>query len=137
MERKRNKMKYISTIACIFIASTLGGCAAKTGHSFLEEATQEDISKDLIVGQTTKTQVKRKFGDPLEIDFDAQGREKWTYAFLRADAKGVNYIPIINIFCNGTNDTIKRLTIIFDSQETLIKYAFNNSNHETKRGIFQ
>ena len=32
--------------------------------------SQEVISKDLIISQTTKAQVKGKFGDPAEVDFD-------------------------------------------------------------------
>lgn len=129
-------MKYIS-IVLTFTTLTLSGCSAKTGNSFLEETSQKDLSKDLVIGQTTKSQIKAKFGDPLQVDFDANGQEKWFYAFKRSDAKGINYVPIVGLFCGGTDDILKNLTLIFDVQGKLFKSAFSDNQHETVRGIFQ
>ena len=57
---------------------------------------------------TTKAQVKEKYGDPEDIDFGVDGTETWLYKFIRSDAKGVNYVPIANLFYQGTNNTIKK-----------------------------
>jgi outer membrane protein assembly factor BamE (lipoprotein component of BamABCDE complex) len=130
-------MKNLLNVAFIAAMTALSGCAAKTGHGFLEEMSQEEISKDLIISQTTKAQVKEKFGDPSEVDFDMEGKEKWVYLFTRAEAKGVNFVPLVSAFYRGTNDTIKRLTIIFDTSGKVLRHAFSNSQQETHMGAFQ
>lgn len=130
-------MKNLLSITFATAMTLLSGCAAKTGHGFLEEMSQEAISRDLIVSQTTKNQVKEKFGDPAEVDFDIEGKEKWVYLFTRAEAKGINFVPFVNAFYRGTNDTIKRLTIIFDTNGKVLRHAFSNSQQETHMGAFQ
>lgn len=130
-------MKNILPSASALIGLILGGCAAKTGHTFLEDMPDSEAAHVLVAHVTTKEQVKGRFGDPEEIDIESNGGEKWTYSFKRSEAKGVNYVPIINSFYRGTNDTIKRLKILFTPQGRVEKYAFSSSQGETQLGVFQ
>lgn len=125
------------TLTSILLTLTLLGCAGKTGHTFLEEISPTDISQALVPCQTTREEVREKFGDPEEIDFDPSGREKWVYRFVRSEAKGVNYVPIVSSFYSGTNDTKKQLIILFDTTGRVTKHAFSTSRGETKLGAFQ
>lgn len=115
----------------------LTGCAATTGHTFLENMSQQEISARLIAHKTTKEQVRSSFGDPEELDFQDNGKEEWLYSYKRVDAKGVNYVPVVNSFYRGTNDTTKKLRILFDLEGRVEKYSFSNSKGETKMGLFQ
>ena len=109
----------------------------KTGHQFLEEMSETQISQFLIPNQTTKAQVKEKFGDPEDVDFNPDGTETWVYKFKRSEAQGINYVPVASLFYNGTNDTTKRLKIVYDCQNRVNKYAFSQSQGETRLGAFQ
>lgn len=124
--------KYV--LPCVLL---LTGCAAKTGHQFLEDMSTEQAAGSLVSNVTTKNQVKEKYGDPEDIDFGTDGTETWVYKFVRSDAKGVNYVPIANWFYRGTNDTIKKLKIVFDSRGILQRYGFSQTSGETKIGAGQ
>jgi len=131
-------MKNISTTMILTLSVLLfSGCAAKTGHTFLEKMSQEEISTKLIHGKTTKVEVIKMFGDPEDVDLRDDGREVWVYKFIRSSAKGVNFVPIANSFYAGTNDNIKRLKISFDTNSVVDKFAFSNAKGETKAGLFQ
>lgn len=127
------KFKY----RCLPIVLLLSGCAAKTGHQFLEEMSETQVASSLVSNVTTKAEVKEKYGDPEDIDFSVDGTETWLYKFIRSDAKGINYVPIASLFYRGTNDTIKKMKIVFNSQGVVHKYAFSQTTGETKIGAGQ
>lgn len=127
----------ITRMLSIAFTITLIGCAGKTGHTFLEEQSPQNIQAVLVEGKTTTEEVREKFGEPKDIDFDTNHCEIWKYEFVRSEAKGVNFVPIANLFYHGTNDTTKRLKIIFNQQGILMRYAMSSSNGETKIGAFQ
>lgn len=82
-------MKNYYAIPLIMFSVTLSGCAAKTGHQFLDKMSNQDISDKLIKGQTTKDQVKNLFGDPSDVDLLPDGKENWVYSYVRSEAKGI------------------------------------------------
>ncbi|MGI4775956.1 MAG: hypothetical protein ACRYE9_03400 [Janthinobacterium lividum] len=115
----------------------LSGCAGKSGHAFSEKMSESEVSAKLIKDKTTKEQVKNMFGDPEDIDLREDGSENWVYKFVRSSAKAVNFVPYANLVYSGTNDTIKRLKILFNAQGTVNRFAFSNATGETKQGLFQ
>lgn len=127
----------VSQILCVVSVALLVGCAGKTGHTFLEEKSPQEIQAVLVEGKTTKEDVRSKFGEPNDIDFDTNHCEIWKYEFIRSESKGVNFVPIANLFYRGTNDTTKRLKLIFNQQGVLVRHAMSSSNGETKLGAFQ
>jgi hypothetical protein len=135
--KKMNLTKQFNLIYVLALSLILIGCAGKTGHSFLEEKSPQEIQAVLVEGKTTREETKSKFGEPKDIDFDTNNCEIWKYEFIRSEAKGVNYVPIANLFVSGTNDTTKRLKIVFNQQGILTRYAMTNSAGETKVGAFQ
>ncbi|MEY3183209.1 MAG: hypothetical protein RLZ35_1194 [Pseudomonadota bacterium] len=121
----------------ILISTLLSGCATKNGNPHLEKMSQEKVSAQLIKGKTTKEEVKLSFGEPNDIDILPDGRENWQYSFVRSSLKGVAYIPYVNMVYNGTNDTTKKLKVLFDKQDKVEHYSFSVAQGETKRGLFQ
>lgn len=99
--------------------------------------SNQEITCKLIKGQTNKAQVKRLFNDPSDVDILPDGKGKWTHIFLRSEAKGINFIPYANLVYSGTNDTVKKLIILFDTLGKVEFFAFSDAKGETKTGLFQ
>ncbi|MDP1723099.1 MAG: hypothetical protein Q8L85_00135 [Alphaproteobacteria bacterium] len=129
-------MKKLCLILCL-ATPLLAGCAAKSGNQFLEKTSDAEVASKLIANKTTKAEVKNTYGDPVDFDLLSDGKELWTYKFTRSSAKGINYIPYASLVYNGTNDTTKRLKILFNKDGIVENHTFSTSAGETKRGAFQ
>ncbi len=115
----------------------ISGCSVNTGHQFLSKMTHAQIASNLTKGKTTKGEAQVTFGDPEDVILNDDGSEIWIYKYVRSEAKGVNYVPIVNSFYSGTNDNIKKLKIKFNSQGIVQNIAFSSAKGETKAGLFQ
>ncbi|MDD2897032.1 MAG: hypothetical protein PHG81_13565 [Aliarcobacter sp.] len=128
-------MKKNILVISILAASVLfTGCAVKTGNEKLQEVTNENIDSVIKNGVSTKTEVKSKLGGPGKIDFLNNGLEKWEYDHTLRVEKGVNYVPVVNWFVKGTNDTKKSLVILFDG-DIVKTHTFSSENGETMGGL--
>ena len=118
----------------VLVASLITGCAVKTGNDKLQEVTNENIDSVIKNGVSTKTEVKSKLGGPGKIDFFNFGLEKWEYDHTLKVEKGVNYVPVVNWFVKGTDDTKKSLVILFDG-DIVKTHTFSTENGETMGGL--
>lgn len=121
----------IIILCCLFIT----GCAS-TGNRQIAKFTEEQACQCIKINVTTKVDIKETLGDPMIVDFDSKGHEKWFYKFTRSASKVENFIPIVNSFTQGTNDTHKTLVIIFNLDNTVLNFSLSESKGETKVGIF-
>lgn len=96
--------------SAVLVASLITGCAVKTGNDKLQEVTNENIDSVIKNGVSTKTEVKSKLGGPGRVDFLNNGLEKWEYDHTLKVEKGVNYVPIVNWFVKGTDNTKKKFS---------------------------
>ena len=126
--------KKLSIVALAVCASLLTGCAVKTGNDKLEDVTSESVGKNITKEKTTKTKVKEIYGEPQKVDFTANGLEKWEYHHSRSVQKGVNYVPVVNLFVKGTDDTKKTLIVLFDGN-VVKTHSFSSSEGETMGGL--
>ena len=113
----------------------LSGCAAKTGNEAIYKMNKDDMSRAIVVGKTTKNDISSKLGNPMEVDFTAQGDEKWTYKHVYSSAKAINYIPIASAIANGTDDRTRMLVIIFNNTGTVKKYLYSIADGESMGGL--
>ena len=120
--------------SAVLVASLITGCAVKTGNDKLQEVTNENIDSVIKNGVSTKTEVKSKLGGPGKIDFLNNGLEKWEYEHVLKVEKGVNYVPIVNWFVKGTDNTKKSLVILFDG-DIVKTHTFSTENGETMGGL--
>ena len=118
----------------VLVASLITGCAVKTGNDKLQEVTNENIDSVIKNGVSTKTEVKSKLGGPGRVDFLNNGLEKWEYDHTLKVEKGVNYVPVVNWFVKGTDDTKKSLVILFDG-DIVKTHTFSTENGETMGGL--
>ena len=127
--------KNILVVISIMTASILyTGCAVKTGNDKLQLVTNENVGTVIENGVSTKNEVKSKLGGPGKIDFLNNGLEKWEYDHTLRVEKGVNYVPVVNWFVKGTNDTKKSLVILFDG-DIVKTHTFSSENGETMGGL--
>ena len=129
-------MKKISLIASSLVLGTVlfTGCAVKTGNDKIENVTQDNILSMIEDGKSTKADVRKAFGEPRNIGFMDNGLEKWEYHHSRSVQKGVNYVPVVNLFVKGTDDTKKTLIVLFDGN-VVKTHSFSSSEGETMGGL--
>lgn len=124
----------LMTTSLVLGAVLFTGCAVKTGNDRIEDVTQDKVLSIIEDGKSTKADVRRAFGEPKNIDFMDNGLEKWEYHHSRRVQKGVNYVPVVNWFVSGTNDTKKTLLVMFDGN--IVKtHSFSSSEGETMGGL--
>ena len=126
--------KFLSGALASILILSLSGCAVKTGNDKLQEVTNENIDGVIKNGVSTKTEIKSKLGGPGKIDFLNNGLEKWEYDHALKVEKGINYVPVVNWFVKGTNDTKKSLVIFFDG-DIVKTHTFSMENGETMGGL--
>lgn len=118
----------------VLVASLISGCAVKTGNDKLQEVTNENIDSVIKNGVSTKSDVKTKLGGPGKVDFLQNGLEKWEYEHVLKVEKGINYVPVVNWFARGTDDTKKSLVILFDG-DVVKTHTFSSEAGETMGGL--
>ena len=119
----------------VVLSSTLfTACAVKSGNDKLQDVTKESVTDMIKNGTSTKSEVRSKLGEPTNIDFMENGLEKWEYNHTRKVDKGINYVPVVNWFVKGTNDTKKILVVLFDG-EVVKNHSFSSSEGETMGGL--
>ena len=129
-------MRKISLITTSLLLGTVlfTGCAVKTGNDRIENVTQDNILSMIEDGKSTKADVRKAFGEPRNIGFMDNGLEKWEYHHSRSVQKGVNYVPVVNWFVKGTDDTKKTLIVLFDGN-VVKTHSFSSSEGETMGGV--
>ena len=129
-------MRKISLITTSLLLGTVlfTGCAVKTGNDRIENVTQDNILSMIEDGKSTKADVRKAFGEPRNIGFMDNGLEKWEYQHSRSVQKGVNYVPVVNLFVKGTDDTKKTLIVLFDGN-VVKTHSFSSSEGETMGGL--
>lgn len=127
--------KYFLLGSSMLLASMLiSGCAVKTGNDKLQDVTQESVLNMIQNGVSTKADVRKNLGEPAKIDFMESGLEKWEYNHSRRVEKGINYVPVVNWFVKGTNNTNKTLIVLFDG-DVVKNHSFSSSEGETMTGL--
>ena len=129
-------MRKISLITTSLLLGTVlfTGCAVKTGNDRIENVTQDNILSMIEDGKSTKADVRKAFGEPRNIGFMDNGLEKWEYHHSRSVQKGVNYVPVVNWFVKGTDDTKKTLLVLFEGN-VVKTHSFSSSEGETMGGL--
>lgn len=130
-------MKLKLLAATILLSAVIAGCAGTAGNQKLSEHTKESVTQNITEGKTTQAQVKQLFGEPNTTSFTDGGNDVYNYAFSRASAQGVNYIPIVNLFARGFDVNTKTLAILFDKDKIVVKYTMSETQSQTKGGVGQ
>jgi hypothetical protein len=127
-------MKKRSFAALLVAAIVLTGCAS-AGNQTLKDADQQQIDQRIIAGKTTKADVIAYLGNAESISFTDSGNEIWTFTYARAQAKGVNFIPVVGAFIGGQTLHKKQTVILFDARGVVKKATFSDTTDEVRTGL--
>lgn len=131
---------YMNTkLLSIAIVGTLllSGCAATAGNHKLGSLEKGQLNAGIVKGKSTKQDVEALLGQTDRVTPSKDGGEVWTYTFARASLKPAGYIPLVNMFYTGTNNTTKIVVAEFDVNGVVKDVITKESESETKRGLFQ
>lgn len=98
------------------------GCAS-VGTSF--DATHVE---SIQVNRTTRAELESGIGKPMSIGFSGDGKKTATWMYTRAKSRPQNFIPIIGWFLGGVDTETKQLMVVFNSDNTVADYNFNDSD---------
>lgn len=119
----------------IILASiALFGCASTAGNDRIKDHSQDTISQSIVVGKSTKSDVRKEFGEPTAITLNDSGSENWTYTFARATPKAINFVPIIGLFARGADVSTKKVVILFDASGIAQKVVYSENESEVGVG---
>jgi hypothetical protein len=105
-------------------AVMLGACAlcmvscASSGSGKIEALTIDDAQRVIVVGKSTKADVKQAFGDADVIPFSS-GEEVWIYQAKKGSI--LKSIPVASRFA-GDDGKFKELKIVFDKNSVAKKF---------------
>lgn len=128
MYRKFN-LVIIFTVTCF-----LTGCSVNSGNAKLARTNNEEVKCHFVKGKTTEIEIKELFGEPDDTDIMIDGKVKWIYTHIKRSDMARNYIPVVNWFSLGTNDTNKKLVLLFKNG-VLVDFSLSTSKGETTIGI--
>ena len=127
-------MKKLNIITLVIFVSFLSGCAVQSGNQALAKQSRKDLCSSLVKGKTTEEEILNMFGEPDDTDILEDGRVKWTYVHVRSALNTASYIPVVNWFTKGTNDTKRKLKIVL-KDGVLQHYSFSTAKGETTGGL--
>lgn len=115
----------------------MSGCSATAGNQKLGSMEKNQLNSQIVKGVSTKKDVESLLGQTEKVSISKDGGEIWTYSFARASLKPAAYIPLVNLFYSGTNNTTKVVVAEFDANGVVKEVITKESESETKRGLFQ
>jgi len=129
------KKKHV-VLASVLVAASmgLGGCASM-GNASIAKENQQSISKKLVRGKTTESQVRAEFGDPMKTSFTDSGNSVWEYDYTKLHDKAVNFIPFANMVESGMKGKKKTLVMMFDKKQVLKNYTLSASAVDESAGL--
>lgn len=128
--------KYLLVMLVAFLSI---GCA-NTGNKSLKNVSETDVQKTIIIGQTTKEQIRTEFGSPFKTTYTDGGLEVWSYQYDDTSAFTPETIGsvVLTLGLLGTKarGTRNELVILFDENNIAKRFNMSNSPIESGTGVF-
>ena len=81
----------------------------------------------IVRGTTSKSDVRRYFGDPLRTENSPKG-EVWTYTYVDTHTTAAGVVGHVTIGVDQSESSVDTLTIVFDG-EVVKDYHFDSGSH--------
>ena len=131
--------KFVARILIAMTALMLVGCANQ-GSTVLKSITEAEVESKIVVGKTTRDEVRALYGSPLETKYTDSGLEIWTYQY--DDTTGLNPENIASaVFTLGLAGSKqvgdrKELVVLFDENNVVKRFNMSKSPVTKGTGIF-
>ena len=123
----------ISLPIVILIGLFIVGCTT-VGNKTLKYETRESLEEKIQEGITTKEEILKMLGDPLDTNFTDSGFEILRYSFSRSTPKAKNFIPY-NFFSVGSDVKKKELVILFNENDIVKRFSMIESEVDISSGL--
>jgi len=121
-------------LAAVLTAALSVSACASAGNQVLKTANADSVSRSIVDGRSTKSDVQAAFGDPNDTSFTDGGNEIWKYVYAYATPTPVTFVPIVGAFAGGANVDKKSLVILFDKAGVVTRHTMSTSHEQVKRG---
>ena len=117
----------------------LSGCANQ-GSTVLKNVSESEVESRIVVGKTTRDEVRTLYGSPLETKYTDVGLEIWTYQY--DDTTGLNAENVASVVFTlglaGSKQTgdRKELVVLFDENNIVKRFNMSKSPVTKGTGIF-
>lgn len=130
--------KIILLVLCISLTA-ISGCA-NSGNKSVKNVSQEQAERTIVAGETSKQDIQRIFGAPIETDYTDGGLLIWKYRY--DDTSALNLETVASVYFTlglaGTKSkgTRNELVVLFDENDIVKRFNMSNSPIEIGTGIF-
>jgi outer membrane protein assembly factor BamE (lipoprotein component of BamABCDE complex) len=93
---------------CLVLLLAITGCVSGMGN---KEITKDELVNKIVVGQTTKAEVKQLLGQPTDVHFADNGEEIWYYRYTRSNVRSSSFIPYAGAVVGGADTKTVTLTV--------------------------
>ena len=116
----------LAILAFPAIFALIFGCANQGGN-VLRNLTEADVNSLIVVGETTRNEIRALFGDPHNpTTYSKSGIEIWKYRYEDTTAWNRATVASDGIFQYHGGEQ-KELTIIFDEDYTVKRFKMSSS----------
>lgn len=122
----------MSRILLIITALFLISCSDSVNKNF-KDNDDKTLDSMIKAGISTKEDMRNTFGEPTNIDYSNNNRDKWTYEYSETSKSPLNYIPVTRIL-NGQSGTTRTMVILFNGN-VVDKYAFSTNEEKISKGV--
>lgn len=113
----------------LLLLCLITGCASVGTKMDMSRA--EQIER----GVTTRSDLIAMFGQPRSVGFDANQSRTATWIYSSASNRATNFIPVVGLVSSTVDTYVQTLTVIFDENDVVKDFTYNESNSEVKTGL--
>jgi hypothetical protein len=125
----------IKIIPFVLISIFAVGCA-NSGSTVLKNLSEDDVNRAIVVGKTTRNEVRAMFGSPLETTYTDGGLEIWKYSFEDVTSFNAANMASATLTLGLAGSRVtgrqKELMILYNDDYTVKR--FNMSSAPVQRG---
>lgn len=118
--------RYLAMFTLIVMNFTFASCVTSGNPT----AAREDLISQIKIGETTKEDARRMFGQPTVMSRHSGAMfpglpgspnpnsnvEVWNYTHMNTEVDPVTFIPVIGMFAGSATSKMSQLTVTFDEQ---------------------
>jgi len=128
----------MKAMIAIMAVMLMTGCASTTGQNYSQDQVDQ-----IVIGETTKTEVLSTLGEPglkgtgtLGKNAGIDGYDTYfIYNFSRSSVDAQTFIPFVGMLFAGGNAQTKTLTVYFDSNDIVANVASSESDQDVNAGL--
>jgi len=124
--KTQNRLNHLKITLVLLIALAgvaVGGCVSAAGQ---KKITNQDVVNQIVVGKSTKADVKALLGEPANALPYGDNDEMWMYHYTRGERRATSFIPYAGAFIGGADSKMATLTVRFGS-DGIVKYVGKGS----------